>query len=40
VDAAGVRAICAFPKARLGLDRDAFVYDPRMSTMRWERGRA
>jgi RES domain-containing protein len=40
VDAAGVRAICAFPEARLGLDRDAFVYDPRMSTMRWERGRA
>jgi hypothetical protein len=34
---AGVRAICTFPDMRLGFGREAFVIDPRIATLRWER---
>lgn len=33
----GVRALCDFPEARMGLGRDAFASDPRVANMRWER---
>lgn len=39
VGAVGVRAICAMPETGIGLDREAFARDPRIATMRWERGR-
>jgi hypothetical protein len=38
VGPAGVRALCTFPEARLGLDREAFANDPRIAALRWERG--
>jgi hypothetical protein len=34
---AGVRAVCAFPDARLEFDRSAFAADPRIATLTWER---
>jgi hypothetical protein len=37
VGAAGLRAICAFPDVRIGLDRDAYAADPRIAKMRWDR---
>ncbi len=36
--AAGSRAICGFPAARLEFDRQAFARDPRIAALRWERG--
>jgi hypothetical protein len=36
-DAGGVRAMCAFPESRLEFDRAAFLSDPRIQAMRWER---
>ena len=37
VGAAGVRAICTFPEARVEFGRDAFATDPRVASMPWER---
>jgi hypothetical protein len=37
MDAAGVRAICDFPRLRLAFPRTAFGRDPRISALRWER---
>jgi hypothetical protein len=39
VGAAGIRALCASPEARLGMERESFAGDSRIATMRWERGR-
>lgn len=36
--ASGVRAVCEFPDARLEFPRDAFVADPRIAALNWERG--
>lgn len=33
----GARAVCDFPDARLEFDREAFVVDPRIATLKWER---
>ena len=35
--APGARAICSWPELRLSFDRLAFVSDPRIASMRWER---
>lgn len=35
--ASGVHAICTFPDARIGFDRDAFAGDPRIRALRWDR---
>jgi hypothetical protein len=37
VGASGVRAVCSFPEARLEFDRQAFVADPRIASLSWER---
>jgi len=37
LDSGGVRALCEFPRSTLTFDRAAFVADPRMTAMRWER---
>ncbi len=37
LDASGVRALCAAPAQRLGLGRDVFTGDPRITALRWER---
>ena len=37
LNASGVRLICEFPKLVLNFDRDAFVSDPRIAGMTWER---
>lgn len=37
VGATGVRAICTFPEARLGFDREAFANDPRIAGLKWGR---
>jgi hypothetical protein len=34
---AGVRAVCAFPEARLEFDRGTFAADPRIAAIRWQR---
>jgi hypothetical protein len=34
----GVRAVCAFPEARLEFGRRAFASDPRIAALVWERG--
>ena len=34
----GARAVCEFPDARLEIPRSAFVADPRIANLRWERG--
>lgn len=33
----GVHAICNFPEARVGFNRDAFASDPRIRHVRWDR---
>ena len=33
----GVRAVCAFPEARLEFDRSTFAADPRIAALHWER---
>ena len=33
----GVRAVCAFPEARLEFDREAFATDPRIAALSWDR---
>lgn len=38
LSASGVQAICEFPVDRVGFGRDAFVGDPRLASLRWERG--
>lgn len=35
--AAGARAVCDFPDARLAFGRDAFAADPRVASLAWER---
>jgi hypothetical protein len=37
LNAHGVRAVCDFPDAHLEFTREAFVNDPRIRAMRWER---
>jgi hypothetical protein len=34
---AGIHAVCTFPEARLEFDRGAFVSDPRIRRLRWNR---
>jgi hypothetical protein len=38
LSAAGVRAVCEMPHMLIDFDRDAFMTDPRIASMRWERG--
>ena len=37
IGATGVRAVCAFPEARLEFDRAAFANDPRIAAIAWRR---
>jgi hypothetical protein len=37
IGAAGLRAICGFPAARLEFDRQAFARDPRIAALNWDR---
>lgn len=39
LSAFGVQALCEFPSRRISFDRTAFAGDPRLTALRWDRGK-